>query len=294
LETVLDLFEILETECFVELCAGTASVSHNIMGIDKYISPPYLGWKYRYAPGIIDVIGSGKIIHPKKYLWVDPGPWGLVWPVLIDPVKRLKARVRLSNIFSDLGDYDSDYDRRGKELFLSYRDQSVSQDPIIFASDFLFLQSRNWHGRAVWMSDDKWKIDAYTNTILSDGKIKLRGIESSLFSFDLMNKFEKEEIEVECKSALQIDPIPGSICYIDPPYRNTQKYCNQDLNRLQVIDLADKWKNIASVVAISEAEPLLELEGWEYINLTGYGARGTAGSLNMKHRNECLTIWRNE
>jgi len=70
--------------------------------------------------------------------------------------------------------------------------------------------------------------------------------------------------------ARAIDPPrlpPGTVCYIDPPYQGTTGYAS-DLTRAEVLSLARRWADAGAAVYISEAEPLTELHGWHYVDIT--------------------------
>ena len=72
--------------------------------------------------------------------------------------------------------------------------------------------------------------------------------------------------------ARTVDPpqLPtGSWVYIDPPYVGTTGY-GHSLGRPEVIGLARRWREAGAHVAVSEAEPIVELiaDGWHTHELT--------------------------
>ena len=65
------------------------------------------------------------------------------------------------------------------------------------------------------------------------------------------------------------DLPPGTVVYMDPPYRNTTGYGN-DLPRSEVVALARRWAEAGARVYISEAEPIgaLIADGWHEVEIT--------------------------
>lgn len=80
-------------------------------------------------------------------------------------------------------------------------------------------------------------------------------------------------IEVIEASADEVEPIPGAVVYIDPPYKGRQPY-GPSFPREAVVRAANRWARAGCVVAISEAEPI-EIEGAKHIDLTA-ARRGQA------------------
>ena len=65
------------------------------------------------------------------------------------------------------------------------------------------------------------------------------------------------------------DLMPGTVVYMDPPYRNTTGYGN-DLPRSEVVSMARRWADAGARVYISEAEPIGALvdDGWFTVEIT--------------------------
>tara|TARA_R100000951_G_scaffold23385_2_gene19549 strand:- start:365 stop:874 length:510 start_codon:yes stop_codon:yes gene_type:complete len=71
------------------------------------------------------------------------------------------------------------------------------------------------------------------------------------------------------------DDLPaGSVVYIDPPYLGhlgqepTTGY-GHALPRADVVAMARRWADAGAWVVISECAPLVELEGWHVVEITG-------------------------
>lgn len=79
-----------QPELFWEAFAGTAAVSRCLVGAPMDLVA-WLGGKRRVAKLLLRVLG----LHPRQgarsLLLSDPGPWGWVWPVLLDPVSRARV-----------------------------------------------------------------------------------------------------------------------------------------------------------------------------------------------------------
>jgi hypothetical protein len=83
--------------------------------------------------------------------------------------------------------------------------------------------------------------------------------------------------------------LGGVVYYGDPPYLGTTGYAH-DLPRAEVIRLARAYAAMGATVAISEAEPLFELDGpeWHVVEITG-GRKGQKRTFS-KQRAEFVTM----
>lgn len=82
---------------FVEPCAGAAAVTLRLLG-GPGLQPPvsWMGGKRRHASHILGAMGLRSGLGADQVLLVDPGPWGWVWPQLLNPESnaRVVATVR--------------------------------------------------------------------------------------------------------------------------------------------------------------------------------------------------------
>jgi hypothetical protein len=83
--------------------------------------------------------------------------------------------------------------------------------------------------------------------------------------------------------------LSGVVVYMDPPYVGTTGYAH-DLPRAEVLRLARAYAAMGATVAISEAEPLFELDGpeWRVVEITG-GRKGQKRTFS-KQRAEFVTM----
>lgn len=71
-----------------------------------------------------------------------------------------------------------------------------------------------------------------------------------------------------------VEPVPGAVLYLDPPYLGTTGYA-ADLPRDGVIATAARWRDAGCVVGVSETEPMPGAA--EVHDLRHRGARARAG-----------------
>ena len=74
-------------------------------------------------------------------------------------------------------------------------------------------------------------------------------------------------VDVLNVSAEDIEPIPNSFLYMDPPYVKGMKY-STDCSREKVIEIARRWDAVGATVAISEAEKVVD--DWHSIDISPY------------------------
>jgi hypothetical protein len=90
-------------------------------------------------------------------------------------------------------------------------------------------------------------------------------------------------------SALDIEPIPNSFLYMDPPYIEGQGY-SETFPREKVIEIARRWDAVGATVAISEADKVVD--DWYSIDISPYrrqSGRRSKGFFQFKSR-EILTL----
>ena len=75
---------------FWEAFAGTAAVSRCLVGAPMDLVA-WLGGKRRVAKLLLRVLGLQPRQGARSLLLSDPGPWGWVWPVLLNPVSRARV-----------------------------------------------------------------------------------------------------------------------------------------------------------------------------------------------------------
>lgn len=135
---------------WAELCAGAAATTLQLLGGAR-VAPvcSYMGGKRRYAPSILAAMG----LQPSQpgvesVLLCDAGPWGWVWPTLLDPeTSRAVAEV--------LRGWESQDPR---ELWDELASKPPSSDLHERSAGWLWLQARAASGVPVWWSEERHQV----------------------------------------------------------------------------------------------------------------------------------------
>ena len=284
MKTLLDLFYIQRQQkqptTFIELCAGTASLSVALMGLDGLHQPPYLGSKYRHAGNILGIMDVG---HCQSYHWNDIGHYGIVWQALTDPILRASVINQLEEIKDITSNNQTD---KSLAYYETLVDQPVPTDIATYTAIYIYLANTSYRGKPVYIKDGKWKRHTFNYRVTS----KNTPISTHIDRIKKLSILDQYNVTVTRQSAEDINPIPGSICYIDPPYQGTTRYTDSDLKREAVINIALKWKEAGASVYISEKVPI-DIPGWTHIDITDLHTRGGAQNLSLKPREEWITYY---
>lgn len=135
---------------WVEPFAGAAAVALRLVGGRDLVPPvAWMGGKRRYARAIADAMGVPEG-RPSRVVLGDAGPWGWVWPLLINEADKVAAVLR-----SWQGEHPRD---------LWKRLASVEPMANVYerAAQWLWLQARSASGVPIWW--DGWRLTG------SDGK----------------------------------------------------------------------------------------------------------------------------
>jgi hypothetical protein len=93
----------------------------------------------------------------------------------------------------------------------------------------------------------------------------------------------------------EVQPIPGAVVVIDPPYLGTHGYeAGGVLPRADVVAMARRWAEAGAVVAVCEAVPVAEEmgPGWASIDITGEREGPARSGANRGTVTEWLTLSR--
>ncbi len=139
----------------VELCCGFAAVSLCLLGGRGCVPPPpWLGGKRRFAPAILATWGLVPGQGPDwNYLWVDSGPPGDVWPVLLDPI--LSAAV--AQVLRSWSGRDP------RELWEDLAGRPPAAELPERTAQWLWLQARSINAIPVFWSNERWAMGAGPN-----------------------------------------------------------------------------------------------------------------------------------
>lgn len=232
---------------FVELCAGLMSVSLSLVGAPP---PPIsrFGSKVGYAVPILREMGLSPGQGCKNLVLVEAD--NTLCRVL-DTLTRPTSALAASIIIKDLSTAPAE------SLWRAIRNGYC--DEVIPDEIRWLLVSAGARG-GIGGFKGKHKLRPHV-----DGFIPNRiSLSERLRSFSA-HKFPTVTI-MSC-NAMDIQPIPGSFVYIDPPYVGTTGY-GPTLDENDVSTLANEWARVASVVCVSEAKPLSLGCSWRHVNLT--------------------------
>ena len=280
----------------VELCAGTASLSLWALGR----LPPltgYMGSKRRMAPLLVDALGCDR---PDRVVLVDAGPWGDVWATLADPWRRAVVvelllgwqEIDRAKLWADLTSRpppaDAPASRVAQYLWLQAR--SAGTIPVWWSEERGRWESptgarteaahnrggadlrRRQKGAAAAIPQSREEARPYEAGGLERRRAErgepqkgygCRGIQNPATIARRIADLEAlpwDRITVVHGDCRAVEPIPGSVVYLDPPYLGCPRYAAL-LPRADVLALAQRWHAGDARVAVSEAEPL-DLDGW--------------------------------
>ena len=252
----------------VELCAGTASVSLWALGRVRPLCG-FMGSKRRFAALLADALGCDR---PERVVLVDAGPWGEVWVTL----SCESSRATVADVL------DSWADEEVRALWERLVCEPPSVHPEARAAQYLWLQARSAGGIPLWWSAAAGRWESATGTgagsvsavrrtrgdpVASKGGDHARWGSGASTAALIARRIRAldglpwDRVEVVHGDLRDLDPIPGAVVYIDPPYAGCPRYAAL-LPRADVLAVAARWAEVGCRVAVSEAEPLSELQGW--------------------------------
>jgi hypothetical protein len=238
---------------FVELCAGSAAVSLRAMRGSARPPLGYQGGKRGYARAILAALGlQPGACRDWRFVWVEAGPWAEAWQVWrtdegrADTIARLRA-------------WEGEPRREGWERLAA---APVPSEHFERAAVWAVLthaghMSKGAHADGLvwrhagvdagWASGDAWKVGLGT---VADEVARLPSL---------------SRVEVIHGDVRTVEPIPGAVVLVDPPYAGTTGY-GTDLSRPDVLAVAERWRAAGCTVAVCEQEPL-PLPGWHHVEL---------------------------
>lgn len=253
----------------VDLCAGAAAVSLRALAGAR-LDPPvsWMGGKRSLAGDILAAMGwEGR---PDRVVLVDAGPWGWVWPVLLDPEQGARVCVILR-------EWEGSDPRA---LWDALAAEPPAEDLAERAAQWLWLQCRAPSGvPIVWREGQWWKGSGSKAT--QRGRDASRPVTGIIHPATIADRIDAirwavgasgAQVEVRHCDVSEVEPIPGSVVYFDPPYVGCTGY-GWDCARAEVLAVAQRWADAGCLVAVSEAVPL-DLEGWHPMDLTPRVRRG--------------------
>lgn len=134
------------TWTWVEPFAGAAACALRLVGGSSLLLPPvaWMGGKRRLAPAILGAMGVPEG-RPARVVLSDAGPWGWVWPLLLE----LEAS---RSVGAHLRAWSSEHPRALWERLAA---QPPAEDLHERAAQWLWLQARSASGVPIWW--DGWR-----------------------------------------------------------------------------------------------------------------------------------------
>lgn len=269
----------------VEPCCGSAALTMHILGSKSNLLP-YQGSKWKFRKEIEkEIRKKGFQGKPSEIILNDVSMWPEVLESIFSPVLVgfiLKKLMNLNN-------------QDPLQIYNSLHNNTVSASKSTRVAEFLFLQRLSFSGKAVGVSDGKWKSPGFNKTsaygLAATNKFgKVNPMVPGLIK-RIQNLPRTSCINIICSrldaKALSIKDNIKTVVFLDPPYRSSTKYPDGDLNRKAVVKIAQEYFKKGFLVIISESEPIRELSGWESRII--YGGSRDASPFKGKQE-EWLTI----
>jgi hypothetical protein len=132
---------------WVELCCGAAATTLRLIG-GPHLQPvvSYMGGKRRQASDILAAMGLEPRQRIRQVVLADAGPWGWVWPVLLDP--ELSGQV--AEVLEGWADKDA------RELWADLASKDPAVDLTERTAGWLWLQARSASGVPLWWDGNQY------------------------------------------------------------------------------------------------------------------------------------------
>lgn len=280
-----------EGRTLVELCAGSAAVS--LRWLRAKAKPPlsYQGGKRGYADAILRAMGEAPGAgRGHDVVLCEPGPWGEVWEHWRTAEGRADTCARLEAWAAE----------DPRTLWERLRRAPVPVEGAERVSTWAVLQWWSFSRKPVTADGEKWDEHGFNNgAAYCEEWLAARREEYAAKGWSYERKNERlpdvvaalralpdlSRVRVHRGTAQSLQPIPGALCYIDPPYEGTSGY-GLAFPRAEVLATALRWREAGALVVVSEAEPL-PMPGWHHHKLDKAAGFGRTWS---KQQSEWLTM----
>lgn len=247
----------------IEPCCGSAALTLHLLGATNHVMP-YQGSKWRYRLDLEALIHEmGFAGAPDSVVLTDPGPWPVALKCILDP----DLRVELVEQLLSLTGLDP---REHYEEIQGAQTVDADENPVRFASEFLFLQRLAFSGKAVSARNGKWSSPGFnTSSAYGLEKTEKFGKMNPLVPSLYRTVRDLELLPLNSLSATRTAATSPkkhvtrpTVVYLDPTYLGTTKYPDGHITRFEVMELAVDWWEAGAGVIISEQEPIAELR-WQ-------------------------------
>ena len=141
---------------------------------------------------------------------------------------------------------------------------------IEFAAVFLVLQTLNYRSKPMLIKGDEWRHAGLDRTMAYGiaGTERFQAVNPQLPPMARrLQALDTSRITAHHGRVEDLDVIPGSVLYLDPPYLGTTGYADE-LSRDSVEATVSRWAAAGCRVGVSEGEVLPGMRG-VYIGTTG-------------------------
>jgi len=249
---------------FVELCAGTAAISLRLHG-GKNARPPVsrMGNKQGYASAILRTLGLRSGSGAARYLWCEPDDG---CRLLLTSYTDADLRNKAAEIIRSWADRDP------RKLWERLRAEGPVKSPPVDPREvarWIRLVTAN---RLINVGPDFKNTGQGGST--HGGDAFCTSIPELLDALDRVPDHLPASILPDARAVDPPQLPPGSVVIIDPPYLGhlgehpTTGYAHS-LPRADVLTMARRWADAGAWVVICECAPIVELEGWHVVDITG-------------------------
>ena len=252
------------TWTYVEPCCGSAAIGLALLGARRPLLP-YQGSKWRFRKGLLARFEQlGFRGRPARLRLDDAGPWGVVARACVDATLRARVIDHLSVL--DQQDARAVYD--------TLHGSDTPSDDARYASEFLFLQRLAFSGKAVGDRGGQWSSPGFNTSSAYGlpGTERFGAVKPMIPSLlRVLKAYDAQlaPVTVEGSRVSATAARPGhveqpTLVYLDPPYVRSTGYPGGALDRSDVVEVAQRWREAGATVVISEGEPVQELldDGW--------------------------------
>lgn len=259
---------------FIELCAGTASLSLRLHRADAHPAISRMGAKTGYAEAILGVLGLNPGDRAAEYVWCEPDA-GV--RMLLGSYSQPKDEI--------VAALQAWLDVPPRELWSQLKAEGPPKDPS--PREIARVARILTSNRLINLDTHTWKNSGKGGSTFG-GADFCTPLEGLIRSFREAPSDMVVQVESDARR-LPVERGEGAIVYIDPPYVGTTGYAS-DLPREDVVALARRWADAGATVCISEAEAIPELlmDGWFQVEITG-SKQGMPRTFSKQQR-EFLTL----
>ena len=245
---------------FAELCAGTAALSLRLHG-GKNARPPVsrMGNKQGYASAILRCLGLRSGSGAARYLLCEPDDG---CRLLLTSYTDADLRNKAAEIIRGWKDEEP------RALWDRLRAEGPVKAPPVDPREL---------ARWCWVQKRTLRSSCFKKPLV--GGLRHTGGD---FNYQPVDPAPAIEILTTLPASIlpdarAVDPPqlpPGSVVIIDPPYLGhlgehpTTGYAHS-LPRADVLTMARRWADAGAWVVICECAPIVELEGWHVVDITG-------------------------